>query len=91
MIFPFDRQGNVKNTFNQYVPSVTCEYYTSTGLDKTIKSIYKVDDLTETFALTVPNAPIGRSGDEFCVDCVKGISRQVVGRWQGCQLQQQPN
>lgn len=79
MIFPFDRQGNVKNTFNQYVPGVTYEYYTSTGLDKTIRTIYKVDGLTEQFALNVPNAPIGRSEDEFCVDCIKGIRRQVVG------------
>lgn len=57
VIFSFDRQGNASNPFNQYVPGVSYEYYTSMGLDTMITSIEKADDLTVKFTLSAPNAP----------------------------------
>jgi dipeptide transport system substrate-binding protein len=57
VIFSFDRQGNTDNPFNQYVPGVSYEYFSAMGLDKMIKSITKVDDLTVKFTLNAPNAP----------------------------------
>ena len=91
VIFSFDRQGNAKNTFNQYVPGISYEYYTSMGLDKTIKSIEKVDDLTVKFTLTAPNAPfLADLGMDFASIVSKEYADKLLADGKGADFNNNP-
>ena len=57
VIFSFMRQASADHPWNQYVPGVTYEYYTSMEMDKLIKEIVKVDDNTVKFVLNHPESP----------------------------------
>ena len=57
VIFSYDRQGNAENSWHQYIPGITYEYYTSMAMPDLIKSIEKIDDYTVKFTLNTPEAP----------------------------------
>ncbi|WP_349507712.1 ABC transporter substrate-binding protein, partial [Agrobacterium pusense] len=57
VIFSYNRQGDAKNPWNQYIAGITYEYYNSMEMPSLIKEIVKVDDYTVKFVLTRPEAP----------------------------------
>ncbi|TMV92967.1 ABC transporter substrate-binding protein [Thioclava sp. BHET1] len=57
VVFSFDRQADKNNTYYQYAPGVSYEYYNAMDLPKILKSVEKVDDMTVKFTLNEPNAP----------------------------------
>lgn len=57
VIFSYNRQGDTKNPWNQYIAGITYEYYNSMEMPSLIKEIVKVDDYTVKFVLTRPEAP----------------------------------
>ncbi|MDS7594123.1 ABC transporter substrate-binding protein [Agrobacterium tumefaciens] len=57
VIFSYDRQGNDKNPWHQYIAGITYEYYSSMEMPSLIKEIVKVDDYTVKFVLKHPEAP----------------------------------
>lgn len=57
VIFSFQRQGDPDHPWNQYIPGITYEYYTSMNMPNLVKSIEKVDDYTVKFTLNQPEAP----------------------------------
>jgi len=91
VIFSFDRQSNDKNPFNQYVPGVSYEYFTSMGLDKMIKSITKVDDLTVKFTLNAPNAPfLSDLGMDFASIVSKEYADKLLADGKGADFNNNP-
>ncbi len=91
IIFSFDRQGNAENPFNQYVPGVSYEYFTSMGLDTMIASMEKVDDLTVKFTLSAPNAPfLSDLGMDFASIVSKEYADKLLAEGKGADFNNNP-
>ncbi|GHD05224.1 ABC transporter substrate-binding protein [Tianweitania populi] len=57
VIFTFERQGDPKNPWHEYLPGTSYEYYHSMEFDTLIEAIERVDDHTVRFKLSRPEAP----------------------------------
>jgi dipeptide transport system substrate-binding protein len=91
VIFSFDRQMNPDNPYNQYVEGASWEYFNAMSMPDLIESIEKVDDMTVTFHLTRPEAPmIANLAMDFASIVSKEYADQLEASGQKEQLNQQP-
>ncbi|WP_062231191.1 ABC transporter substrate-binding protein [Aureimonas sp. N4] len=91
VVFSFDRQGNPKNPWHQYVPGAAWEYYASMSMPDIVKSIEKVDDLTVRFTLNKPYAPfIANVAMPFASIVSKEYADKLAAAGNQAQFNQQP-
>ena len=91
VVFSFDRQGDPKNPWHEYVPGASWEYYTSMSMPQFVEKVEKVDDLTVRFTLKEPYAPfIANIAMPFASILSKEYADKLAESGQQAQLNQQP-
>jgi dipeptide transport system substrate-binding protein len=91
VIFSFARQLDPDHPYHSYVEGASWEYFNGMSMPSLIESIEKVDDMTVTFHLTRPEAPmIANLAMDFASILSKEYADQLAESGNMEQLNQQP-